>query len=304
MPPLPAFDILVAMHVAKAALFVLALSVAACGSRDMNASIEKMNEGVEAYNAGQFTAAEKFFLEATSIERDNHSAWYNLGQAREKLDKYKEAAEAFAEAVKISGGDAMYNYRYGKSLVGADCTPGQDSNISQAQSYLEKAVKQNARLYKAWECLGQVYAQQDQPKAAAEAWTKSASLNPYFGKPFIALGKLYIKWDKLPEAISVLDQGRLNVKDPVEQSNIYYHLGLAYEKQGSWDKAIAAYTEALNIRAENLDARRQRGFAYVQKGQKEKAKEDLDAFVKAGGGGNAFEIQAANEALMRLLAEQ
>ena len=279
----------------------LVASIAACGSRDMNASIEKMNEGVEMYNQGQFTAAEKKFLEATGMEKDNHSAWYNLGQAREKLDKYKEAAEAFGEAVKISDGDAMYHYRYGKSLVGEDCTPSKESNLELAKTQLERAVKLNGRLYKAWECLGQIYALADEPKAAAEAWTKSASLNPYFGKPFIALGKLYIKWDKLQEAISVLDQGRLNVKDLSEQSDLLYHLGLAYEKQGNFDKAIEAYSQSIEKKSENLDARRQRGFAYAAKGDKEKAKVDLEAFVKAGGGGNAFELQAANERLMRLL---
>jgi tetratricopeptide (TPR) repeat protein len=289
----------------KARLFApLALLVAAgCGSGDMNESIEKMNEGVEEYNQSQFTAAERKFLEATSASKDNHSAWYNLGQAREKLDKYKEASEAFAEAVKISGDDAQYRYRYGKSLVGEDCTPGAESNVSLAQTHLEKAVQLNGRLYKAWECLGQLYSLQDDPKNAAEAWTKSASLNPFFGKPFIALGKLYIKWDKLSEAVSVLDQGSQTVKDPSEQSDLLYHLGLAYEKQGNWDKAIEAYTGAIEKKAENLDARRQRGFALANKGEKEKAKQDLEAFVKAGGGGNAFEIQAANERLMRLLAE-
>src|SRR5690606_10622459 len=178
-----------------------------------------------------------------------------------------------------------------------------ESNLSLAQTHLEKAVQLNQRLYKAWECLGQIYAMQDDPKKAADAWTRSATLNPYFGKPFISLGKLYIKWDKLPEAISVLDQGQLNAKDPSEQSDLLYHLGLAYEKQGNWDKAIEAYSSALEKKAENLDARRQRGFAYANKGEKEKAKQDLDAFVKAGGGGNAFEVQAANERLLRLLAE-
>jgi tetratricopeptide (TPR) repeat protein len=285
-------------------LVPLAIVLAAgCGDRDMNASIEKMNEGVEDYNQGQFTSAERNFHEATSLSKDNHSAWYNLGQAREKLDKFKEAAEAFGEAVKISGDDAMYRYRYGKALVGEDCTPGPDSNISLAQTHLEKSVQLNARLYKAWECIGQIYALQDDPKKAADAWTRSASLNPYFGKPFIALGKLYIKWDKLSEAISVLAQGSLNVKDPMEQSNLLYHLGLAYEKQGNWDKAIESYSAAIEKRSENLDARRQRGFAYANKGEKEKAKVDLEQFVKAGGGGNAFEIQAANERLMRLLSE-
>jgi tetratricopeptide (TPR) repeat protein len=285
----------------KARFFIFAALLGACGSSDMNSSIETMNDGVELYNQGQFTAAEKKFLEATGDAKDNHSAWYNLGQAREKLDKFKEASEAFGEAVKSSGGDAMYHYRYGKSLVGEDCTPGQESNLSLAQTHLEKAVQLNGRLYKAWECLGQIYALADEPKKAADAWTKSASLNPYFGKPFIALGKLYIKLDKLQEAISVLDQGRMHVKDLAEQSNLLYHLGLAYEKQGNWDKAIEAYSQAIEKKSENLDARRQRGFAYASKGEKDKAKEDLEAFVKAGGGGNAFEVQAANERLMRLL---
>ena len=290
------------MQKARSAL-AFSVLLAACGSKDMNISIEKMNEGVEMYNQGQFTSAEKKFAEATATAEENHAAWYNLGQAREKLDKYKEAAEAFGNAVKFKGDDAMYNYRFGKATVGEDCTPGPDSKIDIAQTALEKSVKLNARLYKAWECLGQIYALKDDPKAAADAWTKSASLNPYFGKPFIALGKLYMKWDKLQEAIVVLDNGRVNVKDPHEQSDILYHLGLAYEKQGNWDEAIKAYSEALDKKSENLDARRQRGFAYAQKGEKDKAKADLDAFVKAGGGGNAFEIQAANERLMRLLAE-
>lgn len=290
------------MQKARSAL-AFSVLLAACGSKDMNISIEKMNEGVEMYNTGQFTSAEKKFQEATATAEENHAAWYNLGQAREKLDKFKEAAEAFGNAVKFKGDDAMYNYRFGKSSVGEDCTVGPESKVDIAQTALEKSVKLNPRLYKAWECLGQIYALKDDPKAAADAWTKSASLNPYFGKPFIALGKLYMKWDKLQEAIVVLDNGRVNVKDPHEQSDILYHLGLAYEKQGNWDEAIKAYNEALDRKSENLDARRQRGFALAQKGEKDKAKADLEAFVKAGGGGNAFEIQAANERLMRLLAE-
>jgi regulator of sirC expression with transglutaminase-like and TPR domain len=63
------------------------------------------------------------------------------------------------------------------------------------------------------------------------------------------------------------------------------------------------YTEALELRNDNLDARRQRGFCYAAKGDKAKAREDLETFVKSGGGGNTFQIQAANERLMRLTGE-
>ena len=278
--------------------------LAGCGDRELKSSIEKNEEAAELFKTAEYTAAERKFAEAVSIKEENHTAWYNLGQTREKLDKYKEAAEAFSQAVKFRSSDPMYHYRLGKALIGnEECEPKQESNVGLAQTHLEESVKLESQLHKAWYCLGQVYYQQGEPKKAAEAWTRAASLNPFDGEPFTALGKLYIRWDKLAEAISVLDQGRLNVKDPTDQGELLFFLGFAYEKQGNLDKAIENYTAALDKGAGDLAARRQRGFAYANKGDKEKAKADLEAFVKAGGGGNSFELQAANERLLRMLAE-
>lgn len=281
-----------------------AVLLAGCGDRDLKASIEKNEEAARLFESGQYTAAERKFSEAVSLKEENHLAWYNLGQTREKLDKFKEASEAYAQAVKFKPDDAMYHYLLGKTLIGNDqCEAGQGSNVGLSQTHLEESVKLEPRLYKAWYCLGQVYNIQGEPKKAAEAWTRSASLNPYEGEAFTALGHLYIRWDKLAEAISVLDQGRLNVKDPKDQGQILYALGFAYEKQGNLDKAIENYTAALEKGTADIGARRQRGFAYANKGEKEKAKADLEAFVKSGGGGNAFEVQAANERLLRMLSE-
>jgi tetratricopeptide (TPR) repeat protein len=275
-----------------ASLAVLLLG--ACGDRDLKASIEKNEEAAELFRAAQFASAERKFQEAVTIKEENYTAWYNLGQTREKLDKYKEAAEAFAQAAKFKPDDAMYHYRLGKALIGNDeCEPGQESNVGLSQTHLEEAVKLEPRLHKAWYCLGQIYNVQGEPKKAAQAWTSSASLNPYAGEAFSALGQLYIRWDKLAEAISVLDQGRVNVKDERDQGELLYFLGFAYERQGNLDKAIENYSAALEKGADNTPARRQRGFAYAEKGDKENAKKDLEAFVKAGGGGNAFELQAA-----------
>jgi len=275
-----------------------------CGDRDLKASIEKNEEAARLFESGQYTAAERKFTEAVSIQEENDLAWYNLGLTREKLDKYKEAAEAYSQAVKFKPDAPLYHYLLGKALIGNEqCEAGQGSNIGLAQTHLEEAVKLEPRLYKAWYCLGQVYYAQGEPKKAAEAWTQSATLDPYEGEAFTALGHLYIRWDKLAEAISVLDQGRLNVKDRRDQAEIVFALGFAYEKQGNLDKAIENYTAAIEIGTGDLAPRRQRGFAYANKGDKEKAKADLDAFVKAGGGGNAFEVQTANERLLRLMAE-
>ena len=187
----------------------------------------------------------------------------------------------------------MYQSQLGHSLFETD-------DISQAQVHLEQAVKLNDRLFKAHYYLGKIYERQDKPKEAAQSWTTSAMLMPFFGKPFIALGRLYLKWDMVPQAISVLDQGTLNVKDPGELTDIFYYLGLAFDAQKQYDKSIEAYTQALEVKADNVDAKLQRGFAYANKGDDANATKDLEEFVSQGGGGNAFNIQAANDRLMRL----
>lgn len=281
--------------------FVLLLAAASCGDKEMNASIEEMNAGVDLAETGQFAAAEGRLKKAVSLREDNYQAWDLLGQVSETQRKWEEAVKAYATAVRYQPEEAMYRYRLGHAHFEAET-----QNLAEAQSNLEYSVKLNDRLYKAWYYLGMVYAAQDKAKEAAEAWTKSATLVPSFGKPFNQLGKLYIEWDMLDLAIKVLENGlvkvngKFTVVDPIERSDIFYHLGLAYEAKGQTDKAIENYSQALELRTDNIDARRQRGFCYAEKGDKKKAKEDLEAFVKSGGGGDAFHIQAANERLLRL----
>jgi len=284
---------------AKAPVLLAAiLSASACGGGEMNESIEKMNEGIELYGAGRVAESEKNFEEAAALASENHRAWYNLGQARDKQKKFEEAAQAYEEAVKVKPEDAMYHYRLGKALLEPEV-----NQMAQGETHLQRAVDLNPRLYKAHYYLGKVLAGLDKPSEAARAWTTSGKLAPFFGKPFNELGKLYIKWDMLAEAVSVLDQGRMHVKDGDELTDIHYHLGLAYEKQGNWDKAIEAYSGALETRSSNLDALRQRGFAYAESGDNAKARQDLESFIDQGGGGNAFHLQAANERLFRLTGD-
>jgi Tfp pilus assembly protein PilF len=270
-----------------------------CGDRDLNASIEKMNKGVESFKAGQAQAAEKDLEEATTLAPQNFQAWYNLGVVRGELKKWDKAAEAFSNAVKNHENDAIYHYRLGFAYLQSE-----PRNLSQAETHLEQAVKLNDRLFKAHYYLGVVYSEKGLSKKAAEEWTKSASISPpVFGKSFNALAQLYIRWDMLDRAVTVLQTGLAKIDDPEEAAKLYYHLGLAYQKQNKLKEAVEAYGNALERRQNILDARRQRGFAYADMGEKAKARADLEAFVKAGGGGNAFEVQTANQRLLRLAVE-
>ena len=267
------------------------LVIIGCGRPDSHQSIELTGEGVESFNAGALTAAEKKFEKATSLWPENHTAFYNLGQTLEARKKYEDAADAFEEAVKLRGKDAMYHYRLGKVLLDAE-------KSDKAEAELEKAIELNPKIYKAHYYLGEAYARKDKIKEAAESWTHSAKANPLWGKPFNSLGKLYIMWDKLPEAVKVLENGAVNVRGDTDLSMVYYHLGFAYEQQSNFDKAIENYTKSLDVK-NNPDALRQRGVSYAAKEDWGKAKKDLDAFLKVGGS-DQFNTRAVNELLMKI----
>ena len=291
---------------ASGCLCVVMTLALGCTNAERNESIELMNEGLRLAQQQSYATAADKLRKAANRYRENHAAWYNLGQVLLQQKKWKEAADALSEAVKYNGRDAMYHYRLGQALY-ESWDDGSGGSLELAQTALEKAVELNPRLFKAHWYLGRTYHKKDKPAQAAAAWTESAKLDPGFGKPFVDLGKLYLQWDFVPQAIAVLEQGSLgHVLDGEDASNIYYHLGLCYDAQQNWAKAVTAYTNALDKRKDNVLAKLQRGFSYVKLGEKAKARADLEDYVKAKGGvpGEVpgLEVQVANDALMRLTA--
>lgn len=289
-------------------VLTLALLVG-CPNRDKMASIEEANKGVEAFTTQSWETAIKHFEEAVKLYPGNHQAWYSLGQVYGKKEDWEKAAAALQEAVRHESGDAMYHLWLGVAIYERERKAEQDSgkvgNLDQCETELEKAVELNPDLYRGHWYLGRIYRDTGRPREAAESWTRACALNPYFGKPFVRLGELYLFWDKIPEAIQVLSQGKQYVPDDEDLTNIFYYLGMAYDQQAlantsgdtsKWDKSIEAYSQALDHRKDNDQARFQRGLAYVKKGDRAKAQADLDIFLKRGSG-STFEKQEASKAM-------
>ena len=283
------------LFIASAAAFLLALS--GCPNKELHSSIEEMNKGIEAAQSGSIDTGIKHLREATRLYPDNHQAWWNLGQIYIQGKKWDEAIEALGEAVRVKAKDPMYQMRLGIAYY-------ESGNTSQAANHLEKAVELENRLATAYFYLGLVYENNDEPRKAAEAWTQAARIDPYEGRSFVRLGKLYLAWDMVDEAIKLLQLGSLHVKGK-ESTNVWYYLGLAYDSQSNWDSAIDAYSQAIDAERGNLDAKFQRGLSYVKKGDKRKARADLEEYVKSAGGtpGNNYNKQEANKVLFTLIAE-
>ncbi|MEJ2666165.1 MAG: tetratricopeptide repeat protein [Deinococcales bacterium] len=76
--------------------------------------------GVQEYQAGQFAAAEKDLKAATAANADFPAAWGTLGRLYFQQQRYAEAADAFAHALKLKPDDQSYAYfeRESKRLAG------------------------------------------------------------------------------------------------------------------------------------------------------------------------------------------
>lgn len=257
-------------------------------------SIEAMNKGIKAAQLNSYTAAQKELEKAVKLYPDNHRAWFTMGQIYSDQKKWEDAVRTLDEAVRIASDEPMYQMLLGIAHY-------EQGKGDAAQPFLEKAIALEDRLARAHFYLGRVFEDKDQPQDAAKEWTRAAMLDPTSGKPFVYLGKLYLMWDKVDQAIQVLEQGKEYVLDE-EKTNVYYYLGLAYDAKKDWDKSIAAYSAAIDAEKSNFDAKFQRGLAYAAKGDTKKAREDLQEYVKAASD-NSYNKQEANKALMKLIAE-
>jgi tetratricopeptide (TPR) repeat protein len=283
----------------------LVLLVTGCPNKERNASIEAMNQAVEAASRGANEIAVKYFQEAARLYPENHQAWWGLGQVYAMRQRnWEGAAEAFGQASRYRPEDPMYHMWAGIAIYEDAVEKGAVSTttLGQALQHIEKAVDINGDLYRAHNHLGLIFRDMDRPKDAAQAWTRAAMLNPSFGDSFKHLGELYLLWDHYDEAERVLQLGTQHVIDERELTNVFYYLGLAYQQQKRFDPAIEAYSRAIELRADNLEARFQRGLTYAAKGDKTRARADLSEYAKAGGG-DAFNKQEANKALMMLAME-
>ena len=314
------------MRIALASIAVAVVALAAatgCRNEGQISSIEHSKKGAKAYTQKQFETAVTEYKEAVEAWRDNHMAWYGLGNAYTGRQNWKDAAEAFGEAVKIKDDDAMYQMLRGISLYEAAVQQARDEqakregkkpdeitpdlkgvNFEPAEQHLQAAVKVNGDLWRAHYYLGRIYREQEKYQEAAEAFTKAIQNNPREQAPYVALAKMYLQWGFTDPAVEVSREGAANVPGANERSEVYFMLGMGLRDKKDNDKAIEAFTHALEDRKDNHKAKFQRGQAYFEKGEFPKAKKDLEEYSKSAPVGEDLNKSVANKMLLDIAAKQ
>jgi Tfp pilus assembly protein PilF len=135
------------------------------------------------------------------------------------------------------------------------------------------AVREEPRLWRAHYYLGRIDRDAGAWKAAAEDFTRAIRANPRNAASYIALAEIYRRWDYTNEAIAVAAQATANTTDP----ETWVELGGAYDDKRMNQKAIEAFTKALELRKDDSHVLFMRGQAYFRIGDYAHAKRDLEA---------------------------
>lgn len=275
---------------------------AGCGNAARTDSIKKANLGARALSNKQLDTAINEFKEAVRLYKENHSAWFHLGEAYRYKKVWAEAVNAYSNAVQLKGSDVMYRLRLGASMYEAavekaradeaarlqkkpeEVNPDLHAvNFDQALTNLEAAVKGNAGLYNAHYYMAKIYLNQGKPQQAAEAFTKAITAYPRFQAPYVALVNLYRQWDYTEQAIQVAAQGIEYVKGNEDKSELYEGQGMAYFDKGDDAKAIEAFGKAIELNKDAFRSRFQRGMAYFRRNELKSADADFETYMKVAG---------------------
>jgi tetratricopeptide (TPR) repeat protein len=288
-----------------------------------NASNEELNRGNKALQQNQFETAINAYEKSIEKDRDNHLAWYGMGLANIKRNEWTKAADGLEKAVQLAPEQGMYQMFYGVALYEKAVDDAKDTqakklnkkkeeitdpdlsgvSFEKSQQHLAEATKLIPDLWRAHYYLGRIYRAEEKAKDAANEFSQAIKGNPREAAPYIALGELYRRWDYTDQAVQVAAAGTANVIDSTSSSDIWYVLGMGYDDKRMDDKAIEAFSKAIETKKDNHKAKFQRGQAYYRKQDMEHAKRDLEEFSKTGGASLEFAKQQSQKMLMDIAAK-
>ena len=287
-----------------------------------NDSVKSSNEGSKAYGQKQFQVAIDRYRDAIKAWDGNHVAWYGMGGALLLQGDWPAAADAMKHAFELVPTEPMYAMVYGYTLYEAALSTARTAqarsegrtpeeiipdlstvNFDQAEQVLRYATKLNNDLWRAHYYLGRIERDAGRAKTAADEFTLALARGPAAPGPYVALAELYRLWQRPDLAVAVAQLGTQQVTGP-EGSDVWYEVGMSYDDQKQDDKAIEAFTKALDARAGNAKARFQRGQAYFRSGKKAPAKQDLEEFVRTAASNSEFAKEQANKMLLDLAAKK
>jgi len=172
-------------------------------------------------------------------------------------EEQKRMQEAQAATTKIKGINELLNRA-------SESTKANPPNWEQALAYLQQAADQdNGQHDLVYGRLGEVLAQLDKMPEAEAAYLKAISLAPTKGDWYNNLGQVYVKENKVDDAIAQYTKAA--EVDAAHAGTYYFNLGAVLTNKGRVDEAIQAFDKCIAAEPTHAEAYYWKGVNLVGK---------------------------------------
>ncbi|HEY7786804.1 MAG TPA: tetratricopeptide repeat protein [Pyrinomonadaceae bacterium] len=208
-------------------------------------AVESDGNYVEAWAQAGF-CNEKLGRHAEAIEaskkavnlRPSAESYFNIGLASYYLKQYREAADAYRQAIRLDPYNAADAY-YALGLVYRDWGKADD----EIHAY-KQAIKLKPDYTSAYERLGNRYIKSKKFNDAVEVFKQLSSLRPGDATAPNNLGEAYLELGRKDEAISAF---RHAIQLKPDFGRAYYNLGKCLLAMGNRDAALEQYNILQNL---------------------------------------------------------
>lgn len=228
----------------SALIVILLTSFAFAQESDMDPEAAKFyNDGNKLLKSGQFNEALKNYDDALKSSKD-HRIYYQKGVTLKKLNKYKEAEEAFIKATEVNPNfDIAFN-----GLGGTYFIEGEYLKAIEAFETFGKLTKKvnlkkqsNEYIARAYAKLGENAKADARYDQAIEYFTKATDHHEY-DAAYLFLAEVFVETGKYSEALEAADKAQ-NYRKNISKGGPLYYKGLAFKKMGDVSKAKESFEE-------------------------------------------------------------
>jgi tetratricopeptide (TPR) repeat protein len=217
----------------------------------------------------QYKEAAQALEKAVSLGHEGKEAYLELGGAYEALEDFAKAAESYEKYIGLGPADAWEaQLRLGVCRTKLGDFPGAIAALTEAERAQPRDLKVRLALAEAYEKAGRL-------EDAEATYTAMAEINPpeaitYYRQIY----RIYDAANRNDQAVAPAK--KIIELEPANETNHYY-LGLTYFKGQKYEEAIAAFQQAIAVKADFPHAWFQIGSSYINM---KKYREAAEAYKK------------------------
>ncbi len=204
-----------------------------------------LNEGVAAYNKGDFKAAIPALEKCANEGLNSFRAYYFLGLAYTGDRRYADAVEALKIALDLDPNHLQANVALGDAWLA-------QGNLEEASPSYYEALKLRAEYPAALDGLARIAEAQADDDKAIGFYGRALAMDKAFAPAYMHLGDLDLRRGKLDDAVKLLVEAVSVRPDFAAALN---RLASAYGRLGFSNEAVATIRKAIELEPKNAEHR-------------------------------------------------